>query len=140
MKKILFCVFILVVIFIIGYKVKYKSNIILSFGNNNIGNYNYYYNDTRIKDILYDIDNNIKIKDKYIQNILVRSKYIYINLNNLVINTNIIKDLELLFKLIRKYTKEKIVIIPLTNGEVIHKSVNNWIFKNKDKYDIIIER
>jgi len=109
------------------------------FGNNK-NDYNYFYNDTRIKDILIDIDNNIKIKDKYIQNILVKANYIYIDLNNLVLNYNSINEIEKLFNKIRLFSKEKIIVILSNNNEVLAKSINNRIFKIKDKYDIIIKR
>lgn len=139
MKKIFFCLLIFIIIVIIGIKVNYKSNIILYFGNNK-NDYNYFYNDTRIKDILIDIDNNIKIKDKYIQNILVKANYIYIDLNNLVLNYNSINEIEKLFNKIRLFSKEKIIVILSNNNEVLAKSINNRIFKIKDKYDIIIKR
>ena len=139
MKKILFCIFIILVIFLISIKVNYKSNYNFYIGNNK-GKYNYIYNDTRIEDIIFDIDKNITINKKNIQNLLVTSNSINIDLNGLVINKNSLIQIDLLFNKIRTYSKEKIIIILRKEENSLDKSLNMLIFKLKDKYDIIIKR
>ncbi len=139
MKKILFIIFILVVIILISLKVNYKSNYDISIGDNN-SYYNYIYYDTRIEDIINDIENNIYIKDKHIQNILVTSNNIYINLNDLYINNKSLYYVEILLSKIRSYSKEKIIIILRKDDSIMSRTLNSMIFKLQDKYDIIIKR
>ena len=139
MKKILFIIIILSIVVLIGLKVNYKSNYNISIGDNN-SYYNYIYYDTRIEDIINDIENNIYIKDKHIQNILVTSNNIYINLNELYINNKSLYYIEELFKVIRKYSKERIVIILRKEDNIMDRTLNNMIFKLRDKYDIIVKR
>lgn len=139
MKKILFIIFILSIVVLIGLKVNYKSNYDISIGDNN-SYYNYMYNDTRIEDIISDIEDNIRIKDKNIQNILVTSNNIYINLNNLYINNKSIYYVDKLLSNIRKYSKENIIIILRKEDTIIDKTLNDMIFKLRNKYDIIIKR
>ncbi len=133
MKKIIFLLIILIIIIVISIKVNYKAHITLSFGNNISSTYVYKYQDTRLIDIINDIKNNIKIRDRYIQNILVRADMIYLDLKELNINKNNLDELNNLLALIRSYTKERIYII--NNNDILTK---RWIFKIKDKYDIII--
>ncbi len=140
MKKLLFLVSVIIIILTISLKVNYKSHITLSFGNNIKGTYNYLYKQTRINDITNDIKNNIKIKDKYIQNLLVKSEQIYFDFNDLDVNKNNIYDIEQLIQLIRNYTKEKIMIVIREERNSDDKIINKWIFKIKDKYDIMIKR
>ena len=140
MKKILFCIFIIVSVIYIYFKFNTKETSTLCFSSSKKCNFNYFYKDTRLEDIIYDIDNNITINGKTILNILVKSKYIYIDLNNLYINKNSYKNIDKLFARIRKYTKEKIIIILNKSNTISTNSMNKWIFKIRDKYDIIIER
>ena len=139
MKKILFIIVILSSICIIGIKVNYKSNYDISIGSNT-SYYNYIYYDTRIEDIINDIDKNIYIKNKHIQNILVTSNNIYIYLNGLYINNKSLYYIEELFKCIRNYSKEKIIVILRSDDNLMDRMLNDMIFKLKDKYDIIIKR
>jgi len=131
--------FIFVVIVLIGLKVNYKSNYDISIGDNN-SYYSYIYYDTRIEDIINDIDNNICIKNKHIQNILVTSNNIYINLNDLYINNKSIYYIDLLLSKIRSYSKENIIVILRKEENIIDRTLNSMIFKLQDKYDIIIKR
>ena len=140
MKKILFCIFIIISVLIIYFKCNIKETSTLCFSNVKKCNYNYFYKDTRIEDILYDIDNNITINGKTILNILVKSKYIYIDLNNLYLNKNSYTNIDRLLSLIRKYTKEKIVVILSKKNDISTNNMNKWIFKLREKYDIIITR
>lgn len=139
MKKILFIMFILSIVVLIGLKVNYKSNYDISIGDNN-SYYNYIYYDTRIEDIINDIDNNICIKNKHIQNILVTSNNIYINLNDLYINNKSIYYIDLLLSKIRSYSKETIIVILRKEENIMDRTLNSMIFKLQDKYDIIIKR
>lgn len=140
MKKILFIIIIVsIVITIYVFKNK-KSNIEFYIGNNEHTKYVYNYIDTKIEDIIDDINDNILINDRYIQNILIKSNTIYFDLNDLVLNKNSFNQIELLLSKIRLYSKEKIIIIPRKENSIIDSKMNNWIFKLKDKYDIIIKR
>ena len=139
MKKIIFIVVILLLIIIIGMNVNYNTNYDLSIGNDS-SYYSYIYYDTRIEDIINDIDNNIYIKNKHIQNILVKSNNIVIDLNGLYINNKSIYYVDILLSIIRKYSKERIIIILRKENDILSNTMNNMIFKLKDKYDIIIKR
>ena len=140
MKKILFCIIILILIIVISLKVNYKSNIIFSLGNNINSDYKYYYNDTSIEDIIDDIDNNVLINERHIQNLLVKADFIYLDLNELTLNNQSIITIEKLLEKIRSYTKERLIVILRKEESSIDKSINKWIFKLTDKYDIIIKR
>lgn len=132
MKKLLFIVVISFFIININKSVDYSESIDLYFGENN-KKYTYRYNDTNIKNILEDIEDNILINNHHIQNILVKANSVNLDLNNLEISN--FNDLCSLLKTIRMYSKEKIYI-KLSNN----KKINKWIFKIKDIYDIIIMR
>lgn len=141
MKKIIFMLIIIILIIIISIKVNYKINISIYFGNNNSSSkYIYRYYDTRIEDIIEDIDNNITINNKNIQNILVKANNIYLDLNELYLSKNFIYDIESLIIKIRSFSKEKIIIILRNNDNAVDNDINKWIFEIKDKYDIIIKR
>ena len=140
MKKIIFCLTILIIVFFIGVKVNYRSNINFYMGDDYKSEYVYRYKDTRVEDIIRDIDDNIVINGKHIQNLLIRANNIYINLNDLYLNKYSIGYInELLYKL-RTYSKENIIIILRNGNTIIEKKINSWIFQLKDKYDIIVER
>ncbi len=140
MKKIIFCLIILALIIIISMKVNYKSDINLYMGDYYENEYVYRYKDTRVEDIIRDIDDNIVIKNKHIQNLLVKANNIYFDLNDLYLNKYSIGYInELLYKL-RVYSKENIIIILRKGNTIIDKNINSWIFQLKDKYDIIIKR
>ena len=106
----------------------------------------YVYNDTRIPDIIRDIENNITIKDKTIQNLLVTSNIIEIDINNLVHTNNIssilsnLNYLEILVKTIRKYSKEHIKLYLLKEKTDLDKYANEKIIQILNKYDIIMVR
>lgn len=144
MKKILFVILVLIFIVLIFMTNNYQSNIVMTFGNNKNSNYVYKYNDTRIIDIINDINNNIKIHDRNIQNILVKADTIYIDLNGLDINIyKILKEIENIENLIitiRRYSKENIVIQLLNDDNNINNFINRRIFNIKKKYGIIIKR
>ena len=140
MKKIIICfliVFTIICIYI--YKNK-KIDIVFYIGNNGYNKYTYNYIDTKIEDIIDDIDDNILISDRNIQNILVKANKIYFNLNDLILNKNSFNKVELLLKKLRIYSKEKIFVILRKDNNAFAYKINRWIFKLKDKYDIIITR
>lgn len=140
MKKILFCITILILVIVISLKVNYRSHIIFSLGNNINSDYRYYYNDTRVEDIIDDIDNNILVNDRHIQNLLVKADFIYLDLNELTLNSQSVINIEILLEKIRSYTKEQVIVILRKEESSIDKSINKWIFKLTDKYDIMIKR
>ena len=123
-----------------------QKELSLSFGNTINANYIYKYNDTRITDIINDINYNIKISNRNIKNLLVKASVIYIDLNDLIncYNYNCaysnISDLEELLIIIRKYSKEKIIIKLLSNNNEITSYTNEKIMILVRKYDIITMR
>ena len=140
MRKILFIIIIIISVITIYIFKNKKNNIEFYIGNNEHNKYVYKYIDTKIEDIIDDINDNILINDRYIQNILIKSNTIYFDLNNLVLNKNSFNQIEILLSKIRLYSKEKIIIILRKENGIIDNKINNWIFKIKDKYDIIIKR
>ena len=105
MKKILFIIIIVsIVITIYVFKNK-KYNIEFYIGNNENTKYVYNYIDTKIEDIIDDINDNILINDRYIQNILIKSKTIYFNLNELILNKNSFNQIEILLSKISIVSK-----------------------------------
>ena len=145
MKKIFFVLVIIATIYFIDYKFNKKSNLVLSFGTMK-ANYNYRYSDTKITDIINDISNNIEIKSRKIQNILIKASAIYINLNgifnynnfdNMLVN---VLEFEKLIKLIRKYSKEKIYVNLLKEENDISNYANEKLMLKLKKYDIIFLR
>ena len=145
MKKIILVFFVFFTIYALNYKYSKQPNLVLSFGSID-AEYNYKYNDTRITDIINDINNNKKINNRPIQNILIKATYIYIDLNNLIKCDNYnscvknIDDLEILIALIRKYSKEKIIIKYLDSSNDIDTFTNQKIMVRLKKYDIIYMR
>ncbi len=140
MRKILFIIIIIISVITIYIFKNKKNNIEFYIGNNEHNKYVYKYIDTKIEDIIDDINDNILINDRYIQNILIKSNTIYFDLNNLVLNKNSFNQIEILLSKIRLYSKEKIIIILRKENGIIDNKINNWILKIKDKYDIIIKR
>lgn len=141
MKKIIFAVIIISLIIVIYIFKNKDSNIEFFLGNNVQNKYVYNYLDTKIEDIIDAIDDNIIINDRRIQNILIKSNIIYLDLNDLILNKNSFNQIEILLKKMRIYSKEKIIVILRNeNDSIIANRMNNWIFKLKDKYDIIIKR
>jgi len=90
----------------------------------------YYKNDYRITDLIRDIKDNIKIEEKNIQNLLIKADVLTIMIGNnelkyKISNTNmndlfdysdsLLKDCDELLEILRKYCKEKIFVIGLSN-------------------------
>ncbi len=113
-------------------------------------------NQYRITDLIRDINDNIKINDKTIQNILIKADITTIRIGNnelnyKISNTNmnelfdysdeLLEDLEKLIKLIRKYSKEKIALIGYFNNNEYYTELYSYINVRAkdicDKYNII---
>jgi len=121
-------------------------------------------NNYRTTDLIRDIENNISVevnnKEKTIQNALIKADLITISIGNsdLLMNLelnedfgindlakrfdNYIADLENLVKIIRKYSKETIVLTGFYNPTetdfgVVFNNLNNKITELCSKYDII---
>lgn len=146
MKRIINLFIIIFLIITIYNKFSYQKSLIMSFGNTINGNYIYKYEDTRVTDIINDIKNNNKIDNRNIQNILIKSSTIYLDLNDLIncsnydcTTTNLV-DLEILLDLIRKYCKEKIIIRLLSQDNDITSYTNEKVMILAKKYDIITMR
>ena len=146
MKRIINIVIVFYLIVFIYNHFSHQKELSFSIGNAINANYIYKYNDTKVTDIINDINNNIKINNRYIQNILVKSSIIYIDLNDLIncnsyscLYTNI-ADLEILMSLIRKYSKEKIIIKLLSNSNEYTNYMNEKVMILAQKYDIIAMR
>ena len=92
-------------------------------------------NQYRITDLIRDINDNIKITDKTIQNILIKADITTIRIGNNELNYKIsninmnelfdyfdelLEDLEKLIKLIRKYSKEKIALIGIIMSIILN--------------------
>ena len=146
MKRIINIFIIIVLIITIYNKFSYQKPLVFSIGNNINGNYIYRYDNTRITDLINDIKNNKKINNRNIQNILIKSSTIYLDLNNLINCDNYnctytnISDLEKLLILIRLYSKERIIIRLLNNQNDINNYTNEKVMILAKKYDIITMR
>ena len=145
MKKTILLIFIPIVVAII-YFFTYKSNdLIFSIGIDE-GDITYKPCDYRITDIIIDIENNIDISKHKIQNILVKASTInidinkYMNIKNYESILQQIEDLEVLFKLIRIYSKEDVNIIKLREKNELCEYANKKIILLAEKYDIMVVR
>ena len=145
MRKIFFVVFILILISVIYFCTYKKSTIHFSIGNLN-GDISYVPEYTRITDIIIDIENNINVDGNKIQNLLVKSFRIELDLTNYVKFENyndvitVINDVEDLIINIKKYTKEKIMINLLEEKNILYEYANKKILLLGKKYDIMILR
>lgn len=146
MKRIIIITMVFYLVVYICNKYPNRDKLIISFGNNINGNYTYYYNNTKITDIINDIKYNHKINNRNIQNILVKSATVYLDLNNLFnysnynnIKTNLV-DIEKLINLIKKYSKGQINIILLKDKTELADYTNQKIMISFKKYDIMFLR
>lgn len=136
----------------------YSKDIYYKYKNkHNLEKYvNLKFKDYRTTDLINDINNNKKINDHYIQNILIKADVLTLNVGtndiNYKINSNkedlyeytdqVLEDIEKLLKLIRIYDKEKIYLIGLKNTKGISydeyfKYTNKVIKSICDEYNII---
>ena len=146
MKRIINFFIVIFLVISIYNKYSYQKPLTLSFGNTINGNYIYKYNNTRVTDIINEINNNHKIDNRNIQNILIKATTIYIDLNELIICNDYnctysnVKDLEKLISIIRKYCKEKIIIRLLSNENEVNNYINQKVMILTKNYDIITMR
>lgn len=168
MRKIILIIFVFILVFIIYYLNLDKKVYVLSIGDYIIKNNNYAYNlgkklennviysndgDYRIIDLINDIKDNKEFtykKCKYtLDNALIKADIIFISIgiNDLRYNKNnnnydyideVIKDLDELLKLIRKYSKEKIYIFNYYNLGDMTNYVNKRLDNISGKYKINI--
>ena len=145
MRKIFFVVFILILISVIYFCTYKKSTILFSIGNLN-GDISYVPEYIRITDIIIDIENNINVDGNKIQNLLVKSFRIELDLTNYVKFENYndvitgMNDVEDLIINIKKYTKEKIMINLLEEKNILYEYANKKILLLAKKYGIMILR
>ena len=145
MRKIFILVVVIASVMLI-YKSTNRSEILVFSIGNNHGDIVYNPENARITDIILDIEKNKEIEDKYMQNILVKASHIeiditsFVSLNNYKAVLSQMEDLEKLFALLRKYSKEKIEIKLLTEQSEIARYTNHKIAILSKNYDIIITR
>lgn len=158
--KFLFSIFLIIFIVFVIYKFNVdKKNISLFIGDfNSKGFYNLYsnnysYNEMRTTDLINDIKDNKKIGNRFLQNYLVKSNLISINVGindvlSILESSNLseyydyfdsyLKDVEDLFKLIRIYDKEKIVFIGIYNPFI--DSYNDYFsYLNGKLYNLCLD-
>lgn len=138
MRKIFFYLVIIFMIYVIGYNVNYNNNDDFYIGTS-VGNY-YINDELRVEDITNCIKNNISVNNRKIQNILIKSNNIYIDLNGLILNKNSFTNITKLLNLLRYYNKDNIIIKLRKEENILDKKINMWILSLKDKYDIIVKR
>ena len=168
MKKIILIIFVFVLVFIIYYLNLDKRVYVLSIGDYIIKNNNYADNlgkklennviysndgDYRIIDLINDIKDNKEFsynrREYTLDNTLIKADIIFISIgmNDLRYNKNnnnydyideVIKDLDELLKLIRKYSKEKIYIFNYYNLGDMTNYVNKRLDNISGKYKINI--
>ena len=145
MKKIFILIFLGFLSFEI-YQITFKKEkLIFSIGNTT-GHYFYAFKDLTITDVTMAISRNEEIQNRPIQNLLVKSSLIQIDLSKMVsiesynsVYTEL-EDMEELILLIRKYTKEKVEVLLLPEENDIAEYMNQKISILCKKYDIIISR
>lgn len=157
MKKILIVVIVLLSVFLIYIKFKDKKIYYFDIGNNinfissyTYANYiaekldkklekyvSYIEKDMHTTDLIRDINDNIFIENKHIQNILIKSDLITLTFNDLDKETfeKSLKDYEQLFIILRKFCKEKIIFV----GFYDKKDIKFTEYANK-KLKILTEK
>ena len=145
MKKILFLILLCICIFFLYRFTLKKENIFFSIGNER-GDFSYNKENLKITEIKMSIYQNEEIKKTPIQQILVKSSQIQIDGNAFFSLSSYqgileqLEDLEELFKILRKYCKEKIEFILLKGTGDKVSYTNKKISILCQKYDIIILR
>lgn len=145
MKKIFFLLVLCFLVFTIYMITNRKQRLVFTIGNKE-GDYYYDKEDMHISEITMSIEQNEEIRDKKIQQILVKSSCIQIDCNSFFKLTSYdriltqMNDLEELIVLLKKYCKEKIEIILLKEDSELSSYTNKKISILSQKYDIIITR
>ena len=150
MKKIIPIFFVLLLIFVIykynvdkkikylyiGNDVYYKYNEIMKSYYNSKQNIEYIRNDDyRVMDLINEIKCNHTIENKKIQNVLIKSNVIVLNVGlydieyKKELNYNyvdeLIADIEKLLTIIRKYNKDKIYVLGFNNKNKYYEYLNS---------------
>lgn len=103
---------------------------------------NYEQNDYRVTDLIRDINDNIVIGNKKIQNILIKADIITLMIGNNELkykvkdidmtelfeySNSLLEDLDELFNLVRKYSKEKIFFIGFYNDNDYYEELYRYL-------------
>lgn len=132
-------------------------NVLLNENLDNVQKYiSYEQDDYRVTDLIRDINDNIIVNNRKIQNILIKADIITLMIGNNELNykiknidmtelfeysNSLLEDLDDLFKLIRKYSKEKIFFIGFYNSneyyEELYRYLNLRIKDMCDSYNIV---
>ena len=132
-------------------------NVLLSKNLNNVKKYiSYEQDDYRITDLIRNINDNIVVNDRKIQNILIKADIITLMIGNNELNykieniditelfeycNSLLDDINDLFMLIRKFSKEKIFFIGFYNSneyyEELYRYLNLRIKDICDNYNIV---
>lgn len=145
MKKLLFLILLVILLFFIYKATFQKETLFLTIGSKE-GDIYYDKEDLRITEISMAIAQNEMVSDRTFQNALVKASTIQIDANRIIRLTTYralltqLDDLEELFILMRKYCKEKISILPLKENSEMASYMNQKISILGKKYDIIISR
>ncbi len=145
MKKIFFLILLCFLVFVVYHFTFKKEDLFFSIGNEK-GDYYYKKENMKITELKMGIEQNEIIQDIPIQQILVKSSKIQIDSNSFFTIKSYhrileqLEDLEELFKILRKYCKEKIEFILLRGSDEGTSYANKKISILCKKYDIIIMR
>lgn len=132
-------------------------NVLLNKNLDNVQKYiSYEQDDYRVTDLIRDINDNIIVNNRKIQNILIKADIITLMIGNNELNykiknidmtelfeysNSLLEDLDDLFKLVRKYSKEKIFFIGFYNSneyyEELYRYLNLRIKDMCDSYNIV---
>ena len=118
-------------------------NVLLNDNLNNVQKYiSYEQDDYRVTDLIRDINDNIIVNNRKIQNILIKADIITLMVGNNELNykiknidmmelfeysNSLFDDLDDLFKLIRKYSKEKIFFIGFYNSDEYYEELYRYL-------------
>ncbi len=145
MKKFFLFVFLCVGAFVVYQKAEKQESLLFAIGSKE-GDIYYDKEDLRIPEVTMNIEQNIEIQERPIQNILIKASKIFIDSNRLFrLSTyeNILtqlKDFEELLILLRKYSKEQMEVRLLKGSSEQDIYTNQKISILCKKYDIIISR
>ena len=132
-------------------------NVLLNENLDNVQKYiSYEQDDYRLTDLIRDINDNIIVNNRKIQNILIKADIITLMIGNNELNykiknidmtelfeysNSLLEDLDDLFKLVRKYSKEKIFFIGFYDSneyyEELYRYLNLRIKDMCDSYNIV---
>lgn len=158
--KVVFALFLIVVLIFLIYTFNIKNdifyfnimdkkyyyntyNVLLNDNLNNVQKYiSYEQDDYRVTDLIRDINDNIIVNNRKIQNILIKADIITLMVGNNELNykiknidmmelfeysNSLFDDLDDLFKLIRKYSKEKIFFIGFYNSDEYYEELYRYL-------------